>query len=58
MDINKNIDQLFQEKLKNLETTPNKKVWKEIESKITKKKRKIYPFWWFSSGVAALLIIV
>ena len=57
MDINKNIDQLFQEKLKNLETTPNKKVWKEIESKISKKKRRIFPFWWFSSGVAALLII-
>lgn len=57
MNTDKNIDRLFQEKLKNLEVSPNKKVWKEIESRITKKKRKIFPFWWFSSGVAALLII-
>ena len=57
MNTKKNIDRLFQERLKNLEATPKKKVWKEIESKITKKKRKIYPFWWVSSGIAASLII-
>ncbi len=57
MNTNKNIDRLFQEKLKNLEVTPNNKVWKGIESKITKKKRKVFPFWWFSSGVAALFLI-
>lgn len=57
MNTKKNIDRLFQEKLKNLEKTPSKKVWKEIESKITKKKRTVFPFWWFSSGVAAVLII-
>ena len=57
MNTKKNIDRLFQERLKNLEATPKKKVWKEIESKITKKKRKIYPFWWFYSGIAASLII-
>jgi hypothetical protein len=57
MNTNKNIDRLFQDKLKNLEVTPNKKVWKGIESKITKKKRKVFPFWWFSSGVAALFLI-
>jgi hypothetical protein len=57
MNTKKNIDRLFQEKLKNLEATPKKKVWKEIKSKITKKKRKIYPLWWFSSGIAASLII-
>ena len=57
MNTDKNIDRLFRERLKNLEATPNKKVWKEIESKITKKKRKVFPFWWFSSGIAALLII-
>lgn len=53
---NKNIDNLFQEKLTNLEATPNKKVWQEIEQKLTKKKRRILPFWWFSS-VAALFLI-
>ena len=57
MNTKKNIDRLFQERLKNLEATPKKKVWKEIESKITKKKRKIYPFWWFYSGIAASFII-
>jgi hypothetical protein len=57
MNTDKNIDRLFRERLENLEATPNKKVWKEIESKITKKKRKVFPFWWFSSDIAALLII-
>ena len=54
---NKNIDKLFQEQLKNLEATPNEKVWNNIESKLTNKKRSILPFWWFSSGIAALLIL-
>jgi hypothetical protein len=57
MNTDKKIDKLFQERLKSLEATPNKKVWKEIESKITKKKGKIFPFWWFSSGIAAFLVI-
>ncbi|TMM30459.1 PorT family protein [Polaribacter aestuariivivens] len=54
---NKNIDRLFQEQLKNLEATPNKKVWNNIEAKLTKKKRKVFPFWWFSGGIAALFLI-
>jgi hypothetical protein len=57
MNSNKNIDRLFQERLKNLEVTPNKRVWKGIESKITKKKRTVFPFWWLSSGIAALFIV-
>ncbi|QOD59921.1 hypothetical protein H9I45_11240 [Polaribacter haliotis] len=54
---NKNIDRLFQERLKNLEATPNKRVWNTIESKLTKKKRRVLPFWWFSGGIAALFIL-
>ena len=54
---NKNIDRLFQEQLKNLEATPNKRVWNNIESKLTQKKRRILPMWWFSGTVAALFII-
>ncbi|QTE21578.1 hypothetical protein [Polaribacter cellanae] len=54
---NKNIDRLFQEQLKNLEATPNKKVWNDIESKLTKKKRRVLPFWWVSSGIVALFIL-
>ncbi|MCG1034988.1 hypothetical protein [Polaribacter sargassicola] len=55
---NKNIDKLFKDQLKDLEVTPNKKVWNNIESKLKKKKRKVIPFWWFTTaGVAALLIL-
>ncbi|QTD36531.1 hypothetical protein JL193_10260 [Polaribacter batillariae] len=54
---NKNIDRLFQERLKSLEATPNKKVWNNIESKLTKKKRSVLPFWWFSGAIAALFIL-
>lgn len=52
----KKIDRIFQEQLKNLEATPNKRVWNGIESKLQKKKRRVIPFWWFSSGIAAILI--
>lgn len=44
MNTKKNIDRLFQERLKNLEATPKKKVWKEIESKITKRNVKFILF--------------
>ena len=54
---NKDLDRLFQEKLKNLEATPNKRVWNTIESKLKKKKRKALPFWWFTSGIVALFIL-
>jgi len=53
----KNIDTLFQEKLKNLEVTPNKKVWNAIESKLNNKKRRILPMWWYPGGVAAILVL-
>ena len=57
MNEHKNIDQLFQEKLKGLEASPSPKVWNGIAANLKKKKRKVLPFWWFSSGVAALLIL-
>lgn len=53
---NNNIDKLFQEKLKSLEVTPNGSVWNNIESKLKKKKKKVLPIWWFTTGVAALLV--
>ncbi|WP_158839982.1 outer membrane beta-barrel protein [Polaribacter sp. L3A8] len=52
-----NLDKLFQEQLNNLEATPNKRVWNNIESKLKKKKRRVVPFWWFGSGVAAMLLL-
>lgn len=56
MDSN-NIDKLFQEKLKNLETPPNARVWNNIESKLSQKKRKVLPIWWFTSGAAAIFLL-
>ncbi|MFY0602336.1 MAG: outer membrane beta-barrel protein [Flavobacteriaceae bacterium] len=54
---NKNIDQLFQDKMEGLEVTPSPKVWSAIEGKLTKKKRRVLPYWWLSGGVAAVLLL-
>lgn len=54
---NKNLDKLFQDQLKNLEVTPDKKVWGNIESKLKKKKRRVVPFWWFAGAAAAMLLL-
>lgn len=54
----KKLDKLFQEQLKNLEVSPNKRVWNNIETKLSKKKRKVFPFWWFTSAVASILALV
>lgn len=54
----KNIERLFQEKLKDLEMTPNPTVWNKIEqSMVTPKKSKKGFIWWFSGSVAALLLL-
>ncbi len=55
----KNIDKLFQEKLKNFSEAPPHNVWRSIEASLNEKKRsrKIIPFWWKLGGVAALLAI-
>ncbi len=54
----KNIDRLFQEKFKDFEVTPPSEVWEAIEERLQKKKkRRVIPFWWKLSGVAALLAI-
>lgn len=53
----KNIDKLFQEQLKNLEVSPNKSAWNNIETKLKKKKRKVFPIWWFSGAAVAILIL-
>lgn len=54
----KNIDRLFQEKFKDLEVTPNERVWNAIEEKLQKKKKnRVFPIWWFSGGVAAVLVL-
>jgi hypothetical protein len=58
MSERKNIDRLFQEKFKEFEPIPSEDVWTAIEARLNeKKKRRIIPFWWKLSGVAALLLI-
>jgi hypothetical protein len=52
-----NIDRLFQEQLKDFEKMPPEIVWKNIDSKLSqKRKRRIIPIWYKLSGAAALLI--
>lgn len=53
----KNIDQLFKNKLKNLQVSPDEKIWANVASKLRKKKRKVIPIWWLSGAVAAILLI-
>ena len=58
MSERKNIDRLFQEKFKDFEVKPSDEIWENIEAKLDKKKkRRIVPFWWKLSGVAALFLI-
>ncbi len=54
----KKIDNVFQEQLKSLEVSPNKRVWNNIEAQLIKKKRRVFPFWWFSAAVASILVLV
>ncbi|MFC2109532.1 outer membrane beta-barrel protein [Bacteroidota bacterium] len=55
----KNIDRLFQEKLKDLEMNPSPAVWDTIENSLAAKKKKRVAFWWWrvSGSVAAALLI-
>jgi hypothetical protein len=58
MSERKNIDRLFQEKFKDFEANPSDDIWDAIAAKLDeKKKRRIVPFWWKLSGVAALFLI-
>jgi hypothetical protein len=58
MSERKNINNLFQEKFENFEVTPDEIVWENIENKLKeKKKRRVIPFWWKLSGIAAALLI-
>lgn len=55
----KNIERLFQEKLKDFEVSPPEMAWKNIEAELNKKekKRRIIPFWFKPTGIAASLLI-
>lgn len=58
MSERKNINNLFQEKFENHEVMPEEFIWENIELKLKeKKKRRVIPFWWKLSGIAAALVI-
>lgn len=58
MSEKKNIDKLFQEKFKDFEVNPPEFTWPELKVKLEKKKKKrVIPFWWQLSGVAAAFLI-
>jgi hypothetical protein len=59
MSERKNIENLFQEKFKNFEALPEEHVWENIEIilKEKKEKRRVIPFWWKFSGIAAIMVL-
>ncbi|WP_395045489.1 hypothetical protein [Flavobacterium sp.] len=59
MKENKNIDALFQDKFKNLDFNPPTDAWQNIEERLLEKKekRRVLPFWWKFSGIAASLVL-
>lgn len=58
MKENKNLDKLFQDKFKSLDYSPQEIVWENIEEQLKeKKKKRVIPFWWKLSGVAAVFFL-
>ncbi|MFY0481779.1 hypothetical protein ACI6PS_04170 [Flavobacterium sp. PLA-1-15] len=58
MSDKKNIDRLFQEKFKDFEVEPNEQIWLNIDAALReKKKRRVIPFWFKLTGIAAGLIL-
>ena len=55
----KDLEQLFRDKFKDFQETPDPRVWKSIETSLEKKKKKrVVPIWWKIGGVAALLAVL
>lgn len=58
MKENKNLDKLFQDKFKSLDYPPQEIVWENIEEQLKeKKKKRVIPFWWKLSGIAAVFVL-
>ncbi len=60
MRARKNIDQLYQERLNNLGTTPREDLWKNIAARLPEKekKKRLLPYWYRLAGVAAIIAIL
>ena len=55
--MNKNIDDIFKDKLKEFNASPPSQSWSNIAANLpSKKKKRILPMWWFG-GAAAILIL-
>lgn len=58
MSTKKRIDKLFQEHFNEHEVLPPDIVWENIEAHLKEKqKKRVIPFWWKLSGVAALFTV-
>ncbi|WP_395046601.1 hypothetical protein [Flavobacterium sp.] len=61
MSERKNIERLFQEKLKDFEATPSSYIWENIAVELEKKenKKRVIPFWFNmkAAGIAAALVL-
>ncbi|WP_299312943.1 hypothetical protein [uncultured Aquimarina sp.] len=60
MSDKKNIDRLFQEKFKNFEVTPDDAIWKKIQDRKNKDRKRVIliPFWYRIAGIAALVAVI
>ena len=60
MKTRKNIDRLYNERLKDVETIPGEDVWKNIAARLPKKekKKRIIPLWYKIAGVAAVIVLL
>ncbi|MFT4802173.1 MAG: hypothetical protein ACI93N_001950 [Flavobacteriaceae bacterium] len=59
MGVKKDIGKAYNERLKNLEATPNENVWEKIQSSLeTKKKNKILLFWFRIVGTGLLILLL
>lgn len=55
----KDLEQLYKEKFKDFQETPDEKVWASIEASLNKKsKKRVVPIWWRLGGAAALLALL
>lgn len=53
----KNIDDLFEEKLKGFEQQPRPEVWANIQGRMQQKKKRRIALWWWYAGAAAVFLL-
>jgi hypothetical protein len=59
MEDKKDIERIFQERLKDFEAVPPVDAWDTIEARLDRKKKtRVLPLWWQLAGVAAVLAII